>query len=203
MKGFFSFVLLFSLIILITHSLFYSNLMSNYSNSKLISIERIYSLEMNLKEVIIGGTREGSIEGLELYLLTTPTKKFNLDEAKQTIKISVHKKLSSLNDLQLEDFKFKLWCGDPTSNSLTLLRKKMLIENKLLLCSNCIELAGLNCIDYIEPKFHLNVEPGELPPISSTKLGTDEGFFGISIYSSKFSISSAFLIPKYEVMLIE
>ena len=203
MKGFFSFVLLFSLILLIIHS---TSCFSNhylFSMEKLIPIERIYQLEMNLKESVWEGAKEGSLEGISIYLLSNPEDEFNLENAKQYIKLAVHEKLSSLNSVDFEDFEFELWCGNPSKQSLNNLKKEMLLEDKLLICSNCKKLETLNCMDYLEPNFLLDISPGELPVLYSLRIGNEKGSFGISIYSKKFQISSVFLLPKEEVLLID
>lgn len=203
MKGFFSFIILFALVLLIIQSSSYFSDSDSFSTDKLIYIERIYQLEMNLKESIEEGAREGAIEGFSLYLLSTPANEFNVDDAEQYVRISVHEKLSSLNSVSLEDFDFSLWCGDPSKKSINNLRKKMLLDDELSTCSNCKLVENLNCVDSIHPDFSLEIEPGELPEFSSLTLGDEEVQFGVSIYSSKFKISSVFLISKEKVILID
>ena len=202
MKGFFSFILLFSLILLIIYSTTYFSNPYSFSTDKLISIERIYQLEMNLKESVWEGAKQGSLDGLSIYLLSHP-EEFNLEEAKQYVKLAVHEKLSSLNSIEFEDFEFELWCGNPSKKSLNNLRKQILLENELLICSNCKKLENLNCMDYLKPNFLLNISPGEFPTLYNIEIGNEKGSFGISIYSEKFQISSVFLLPKEEVFLID
>lgn len=202
MRGFFSFVLLLSLILLLIYSFSYFSPYS-FSSDKLILAERIYQLEMNLKENIYEGAKQGALEGLSTYLLTVPEQEFKVSEAKQYIQVAVHEKLSSINSLELEDFEFEIWCGDISKYKMENLRKDILSENKLSICEDCSNLENLNCLEYIYVEFNLETEPGELPELKSLTLGTKKGFFGVSIYSEKFQISSVFQIPKKEVFFNE
>lgn len=203
MKGFFSFVVLLSLVLVIIHSFSYNQLSKNFDSSTLISLERIYQLEMNLKESLLEGVRQGSIEAIQIYLLTTEPSSFNLEEAKYYVKLYSYEKILSLDEMNFEDFEFFFWCGNPTEYELKKLRKEILIFQELLLCSNCHSLDNYNCIDYLDVDFILDVEEDQLPELNSISIGNKNGFFGVSIYSKKFGLSSVFLIPKQEVSLIE
>lgn len=196
MKGFLSFLLLFS-IVLILIAVYTQISLIHFDKTSLITIERIYSLEMNLKQLVNLGSKEGAKEGLLVYSATA--NKFESEDAETMMKVHIINKLSLVNSIHYDDFSFILWCGNPSDYDLILIRKKMLDENSLLSCTNCISASEYSCTDFID------IIPIEYSTDSISsfkiKIGNNKGIFGGSIYSEKFKISSAFPITE-EVMVI-
>ncbi|MFA5050286.1 MAG: hypothetical protein WC501_04730 [Candidatus Micrarchaeia archaeon] len=202
MKGFFSFILLLCIILILIEARIYSIKSESFPYNELISVERAYGIEMNLKEQFFEGARQGANEGFTLYLLSKEAG-FDEEEAEFFVKMKIIEKTSNLGDMQLEDFKFRIWCGNVFDFELENLMKGMLLEKSAEICNGCAVAEGLNCFEYIEVDFMLEDMPGMGPSIHSISLGNRKGDFGVSIYSEKFKIAQAFKIPKKEVHLFE
>ncbi len=203
MKGFFSFILLLCIfLILIESKIYYFNTRS-FDYSQLIAIERAYGNEMNLKEQFFEGSRIGANEGLEIYLLSKEAG-FRKNEAELMVKIKIIEKISMLSDAEIEDFKIKIWCGNPFDFELEKLMEEMFSENKLKVCNGCAVAENFNCFEFIDIQFSdESFLYSNVPLIKYIKLGNRNGNFGISLYSEKFQIAQAFKIPEKEVEIFE
>ena len=210
-RGFFSVLFLLAIAFLIIHSfLYFENFQSSYNenveNYRILTMERIYQFEMNLKETTVIGTKEGSKEGLATYLISLPEDEdFNVEDAKKVIKIFVNEKMSMINGAsQINDFSYEIWCGNPRKIEIEELKKKIIEKKNIVNCKNCHKVDELlYCTKYINVNFNEDVENGENPSLSSASIGNNKGTFGISIYSEKFNVDSVFKIPKQEVDFLE
>jgi len=206
MRGFISFLLVFAFLVIFLYSLFPLLSSFEFDQSKNIAIERAYSLEMNLKEAILEGTREAAVSAFEEYLLTHPSYgSFNLDELEEEIKDSVQEKILQLefiSSTNSEDFEFKFFCGDPSSLEISSWKKKMLEQGKIEKCLSCEEFDSDSCKEIINVDFELHIEPGVLPLLSSISFGKEKVLL-IAIYSKKFEISSVSHMPISEVVSLE
>jgi len=70
MRGYLSFVLAFLSLALILSLLSLSNAAGSRSLSKAVSVERIYGVEMNVKEIILEEARQGGRTGFSIYSTT-------------------------------------------------------------------------------------------------------------------------------------
>ncbi|GEM_PF-4061080 len=200
MKAFISFLLVFAFLLIFLYSL--SPLLSSFEfdQSKNIAMERAYSLEMNLKEAIIEGSREAVLSTFEEYLLTHPAGLFNLEELEEKIKDSVQEKILQIESVDSEDFEFKFFCGDPSSLEINSWKKKILEQEKLVQCTSCEKFNSDSCKEIINVNFELHIEPGSLPTIDSLYFGKGKEILLIAIYSDKFDLSSVSYLPISEVV---
>lgn len=203
MKGFISFLLVFAFLVIFLYSL--SPVLSSFEfdQSKNIAIERAYSLEMNLKETILEGSREAAVSTVEEYLLIHPSyESFNLEELEEEIKESVQSKIVELDSSKFEDFEFEFFCGNPSSLEITSWKKKMLEQEKIEKCSSCEEFDSDTCKEIIDVNFELHTESDALPALSSISFGKEKEVLLIAIYSKKFEVSSVSYMPISEVVSI-
>jgi|GEM_PF-1895672 len=67
MRGHLSFVLVFLSVILLFHLLELQLASKDFNLSKAVAVQRIYSVQMNIKENILEASRQGAVEGFTAY----------------------------------------------------------------------------------------------------------------------------------------
>lgn len=211
MRGYFSFLLVFSAVF----SLFYisSSLVetNNYNQANLIAIESLHQTEMGLKMAMLESGRQGAQEGIMLYiieLIVTEGKdatSFDMKKAKERIRDAVYARLLVLNGFIQQEYgassisgiSVSFWCSDINElNGDILLQNKqaMVADKKAEPCAVCTPVAMPACRDHIEPKdidIDLNIQE-----LEQSKITVDLSGFGLSLYSAKHGIAAVGYMPK-------
>lgn len=200
MRGFISFILVF-LSIAIILVLLSVNAQTNYS--KAITLKRMHSLELDIKNTALDLAKIGADRAIKEYvrekeaevIATGKPPKTDINEAKARARIEAHnemKKLAALND---DKFDFKIWCGFVSETEMKDLRDKMLEDRGIVTCTNCFEIEDEICKEFIQVDARIDAENIEGSAVIG--LWKENGVIGISIYSKE--MASVSYIPVSEV----
>ncbi len=201
MKAYISFILVFASLLILLYSFEASTNSNSIDLSRSLAVNRIFATELNIKENVIEAARTGAIEGFLAYsALAIPTDTFNMEDAKKAAKAGAYAKIASLNLHSFSnDMDIKLWCGMPSESGMRDLRDRMLLAKQAQVCDSCTYVTVPLCVDFISVNI-VEVEKDDGTKtfdLASIKLTDEnnEGFFGVSIYSKQYGISSVSYIP--------
>ncbi|MBN2478239.1 hypothetical protein JXB01_03020 [Candidatus Micrarchaeota archaeon] len=202
-KGFVSFAVVFVCLIVILASS-RAVFTGNPDFSSAIAVERSFQNELIIKNSIKESAKNGAITGFSEYLLFSAEP--NPEDAVSYATEGAVDNICSLQEIEISDADFIIWCGEPSQISLESAKIKIQKQKRPVLCEGCNFITSGICGEYIDVDILLD-DSGNLSPVSiSFRKKNDlsgSGVIGISYYSEKFGYSSVSYIPSGEVVYFE
>ncbi|MBD3390234.1 hypothetical protein GF415_04765 [Candidatus Micrarchaeota archaeon] len=199
MKGYFSFLLVLSILVCIFAFLSPLPQLHSESDYAAIEAERTNSVSMNVKEVLILSTSYNLRAAAEAYDLTHPEEN-NPVERELAIKAGILSGWVLLSQHQFDqDFDVEFWCGYINKGTKEELSEEMVKEGKVLSCPGCTGTFPLDCVSFLQ--LDQKELPEEKDRVRLAGPAPPPAFFGAvgaSIYSPGYKTANVVYVPLSE-----
>ncbi len=199
MKGYFSFLLVLS--IMVCMFAFLSPLPRLHSDSDYAAIEaeRTNSVSMNIRESLILSTSYNMRAAAEAYDLA-PKEEKNPVERELAIKAGILSGWELLSQHQFDrDFDVEFWCGYINKETKEGLSRQMIEEGKVLPCQGCAGIFPMDCVGFIQ--LDQKEAPEEKDRVRLAGPAPPPAFFGAvgaSVYSPRYKTANVVYLPLSE-----
>ncbi|MFP3949837.1 MAG: hypothetical protein ACLFUZ_01955 [Candidatus Micrarchaeia archaeon] len=199
MKGYFSFLLVLSIMVCMFAFLSLLPRLHSASDYAAIEAERTNSVSMNIKESLILSTSYNMRAAAEAYDLA-PKEEKNPVERELAIKAGILSGWALLSQHQFDrDFDVEFWCGYINKGTKESLSRQMTEEEKVLPCPGCAGPFPMDCGGFIQLDQKETAEErdrvrlaGPAPPPAFF------GAVGASVYSPRYKTANVVYLPLSE-----
>ena len=215
MRGYVTFILVFSAVILLLLSIEALTYSDKTNLTQAIAFSRVSKIDLNVKESLIELARQGANSGLNAYiikkqieaaekcigLVACPPPEYDQREAEFWVNSFTYSNILELENQSFADnVEVKFWCNNKIILNSVNLQKSMLDFNSALKCPSCLDINF--CSNMITSRVDVLTGYHILPELKYVQLtdSTREGIIGISVFDKKYkSVSIGYIPINYKI----
>ncbi len=206
MRGYISFLLVFASVAIIL-AVLSATTRTSINHAKEIELQRMYYLEIDIKDTLLGLAKQGANRGAKEYIaeqvekaaITETPLDINIPELKKRAQKAAFEDIQKMAAFEFnEPYDVKMWCGSPTFNEINKeFAQKMVEEKRALICNDCHDVTNELCEEFIwieTPTIDFKNPLNSIVDLKLFKSSSKLAVFGVSIYSKERASIS--YIPK-------